>query len=167
MLREAKRHRPEAGQGEQPEAGRPVGAGQAQIGQQRRRREAVDDILWGRVGDRAGFAFGQVRGMSATSPPCARNSDEKSCTMASKLQRLFVKSRLRPEAEVELEPAQAHYLINVLRCKTGDEVLLFNGEDGEWRGAVSAMAKKKANLVVASRRGRKTKARICTISSRR
>jgi 16S rRNA (uracil1498-N3)-methyltransferase len=69
--------------------------------------------------------------------------------MASKLQRLFVKSRLRPAAEVELEPAQAHYLINVLRCKTGDHFLLFNGEDGEWRAAVGAMTRKKATLVLA------------------
>jgi 16S rRNA (uracil1498-N3)-methyltransferase len=69
--------------------------------------------------------------------------------MASKLQRLFVKSRLRPAAEVELEPAQAHYLINVLRCKTGDHFLLFNGEDGEWRAAMGAMTKKKATLVLA------------------
>jgi 16S rRNA (uracil1498-N3)-methyltransferase len=68
--------------------------------------------------------------------------------MASKLQRLFVKSRLRPAAEVELGPAQAHYLINVLRCKTGDHFLLFNGEDGEWRAAISAATKKKATLVV-------------------
>lgn len=69
--------------------------------------------------------------------------------MASKLQRLFVKSRLRPAAEVELEPAQAHYLINVLRCKSGDHFLLFNGEDGEWRAAMGAMTKKKATLVLA------------------
>jgi len=69
--------------------------------------------------------------------------------MASKLQRLFVKSRLRPAAEVELEPRQAHYLINVLRCKTGDHFLLFNGEDGEWRAAMGAMTKKKATLVLA------------------
>ena len=58
--------------------------------------------------------------------------------MKSKLQRLFVKSKLRPNAEIELGPQQAHYLINVLRCKPGDEVLLFNGEDGEWRGRIGS-----------------------------
>ena len=67
--------------------------------------------------------------------------------MASKLQRLFVKPRLRSTTEVKLEPAQAHYLINVLRCKTGDHFLLFNGQDGEWHAAVSAMTKKKGSLV--------------------
>ena len=72
--------------------------------------------------------------------------------MASKPQRLFVKSRLGPkseiETEIELEPAQAHYLINVLRCKAGDQVLLFNGIDGEWLGEVAAAGKKKAVVAV-------------------
>jgi 16S rRNA (uracil1498-N3)-methyltransferase len=76
--------------------------------------------------------------------------------MASKPQRLFVKSRLGPkpeikpeiETEIELEPAQAHYLINVLRCKAGDQVLLFNGVDGEWLGEVAAAGKKKAVVAV-------------------
>ncbi len=68
--------------------------------------------------------------------------------MPSKPQRLFVKSPLFAEAEVELDSAQAHYLINVLRCKAGDEVLLFNGRDGEWRGRLNAASKKKASVVV-------------------
>jgi 16S rRNA (uracil1498-N3)-methyltransferase len=64
--------------------------------------------------------------------------------MPSKPQRLFVTSDLAPGASVELDPAQAHYLINVLRCKTGEEILLFNGKDGEWLGGLSAAAKKRA-----------------------
>jgi 16S rRNA (uracil1498-N3)-methyltransferase len=64
--------------------------------------------------------------------------------MPSKPQRLFVTSDLAPGASVELDPAQAHYLINVLRCKTGEEILLFNGKDGEWLGGISAAAKKRA-----------------------
>jgi len=64
--------------------------------------------------------------------------------MPSKPQRLFVTSDLAPGASLELDPAQAHYLINVLRCKTGEEVLLFNGKDGEWLGGLSAAAKKRA-----------------------
>jgi 16S rRNA (uracil1498-N3)-methyltransferase len=64
--------------------------------------------------------------------------------MPSKPQRLFVTSDLAPGASVELDPAQAHYLINVLRCKTGEEVLLFNGKDGEWLGSLGAAAKKRA-----------------------
>jgi 16S rRNA (uracil1498-N3)-methyltransferase len=69
--------------------------------------------------------------------------------MASKPQRLFVGPRLEPEAEIELPPAQAHYLINVLRCKTGDEVLLFNGKDGEWLGRIAGAKKHKASVTLA------------------
>jgi 16S rRNA (uracil1498-N3)-methyltransferase len=71
--------------------------------------------------------------------------------MPSKPQRLFVKPPLIAQANIALEPPQAHYLINVLRCKTGDEVLLFNGRDGEWRGALSAATKKRAAVVIEER----------------
>jgi 16S rRNA (uracil1498-N3)-methyltransferase len=69
--------------------------------------------------------------------------------MPSKPQRLFVTSELAPGASVELGPTQAHYLINVLRCKTGEEVLLFNGKDGEWLGGLSAAVKKRAIVTLA------------------
>jgi 16S rRNA (uracil1498-N3)-methyltransferase len=46
--------------------------------------------------------------------------------------RLFVAAALEAGAQVPLSPAQAHYLTTVLRRKTGDHVLVFNGGDGEW-----------------------------------
>jgi 16S rRNA (uracil1498-N3)-methyltransferase len=67
--------------------------------------------------------------------------------MTQKLQRLFVETPLETGAELELAPAQAHYLINVLRSKPGDELLVFNGCDGEWRAAL-IFAKSKAYLFV-------------------
>jgi 16S rRNA (uracil1498-N3)-methyltransferase len=66
--------------------------------------------------------------------------------MPSKLQRLFVKSPLQAGAEIELAPAQAHYLLNVLRLKAGDKLLVFNGEEGEWCGELTATARKQARL---------------------
>jgi 16S rRNA (uracil1498-N3)-methyltransferase len=68
--------------------------------------------------------------------------------MPSKLYRLFVKSRLGPGAELTLDGEQAHYLVNVLRLKPGDKVLLFNGEDGEWLARLSAANKKKAQAML-------------------
>jgi 16S rRNA (uracil1498-N3)-methyltransferase len=67
--------------------------------------------------------------------------------MPSQLQRLFVKSPLRAGAEIALGPEQAHYLLNVLRLKTGDRILVFNGTDGEWCAELAAVGKKKAALV--------------------
>jgi 16S rRNA (uracil1498-N3)-methyltransferase len=50
--------------------------------------------------------------------------------------RLCVSAPLRADAEIALEPGQAHYLLTVLRLKDGDAVLIFNGRDGEWRAAL-------------------------------
>ena len=66
--------------------------------------------------------------------------------MGSKPQRLYVQQSLEPRTEIELDRAQAHYLITVLRCKAGDEVLVFNGKDGEWLGEIVGLAKKQALL---------------------
>ena len=57
--------------------------------------------------------------------------------MPSKPQRLFVTAKLEPGATIALGKDQAHYLRNVLRLKQGDNLLLFNGRDGEWRLIVS------------------------------
>ncbi|MGH6831711.1 MAG: RNA methyltransferase PUA domain-containing protein, partial [Methyloceanibacter sp.] len=66
--------------------------------------------------------------------------------MSSKLQRLFVNSRLETGAEIVLPKDQAHYLGNVLRLKPGERLLLFNGKDGEWCGELSAIGRKEAQL---------------------
>ena len=88
--------------------------------------------------------------------------------MPSKPQRLFVTSDLAPGASVELDPAQAHYLINVLRCKTGEEVLLFNGKDGEWLGRLERGGQETAqSLPLPSRPGSKFRRLTCIICSRR
>ena len=68
--------------------------------------------------------------------------------MPSQLQRLFVKSALHAGAEIALESEQAHYLRNVLRLKPGDEILLFNGVDGEWCANLTDAGKKKAEARV-------------------
>jgi 16S rRNA (uracil1498-N3)-methyltransferase len=56
--------------------------------------------------------------------------------------RLYVSLRLAAGAGIALDPAQANYLGNVLRLKTGDSVLVFNGRDGEWRGALARTGKR-------------------------
>jgi 16S rRNA (uracil1498-N3)-methyltransferase len=66
--------------------------------------------------------------------------------MSSKPQRLFVTSKLEPGATIALGRDQAHYLVNVLRLKQGDNLLLFNGRDGEWWAELGAIGKKQAEL---------------------
>ena len=61
--------------------------------------------------------------------------------------RLLVHTGLKEGASVDLDRAQANYLLNVLRLKAGDEVLVFNGRDGEWQAALSVEGRKAAALL--------------------
>ena len=63
--------------------------------------------------------------------------------------RLFVHQPLSEGAVVEPEAEQAHYLTKVMRRQVGDEVLLFNGVDGEWRAILSEATKRGCRLTVA------------------
>jgi len=65
-----------------------------------------------------------------------------------RMQRLFVPHELSAGAEIEADPQQSHYLLNVLRLAEGAEILLFNGRDGEWSAAVSGRARKAVRLKV-------------------
>ncbi|MEX6508914.1 16S rRNA (uracil(1498)-N(3))-methyltransferase [Jiella sp. M17.18] len=61
--------------------------------------------------------------------------------------RLFVEARLAEGAAVAVSPAQANYLLAVMRLAEGASVLAFNGGDGEWRCELAQPAKKKAELI--------------------
>ena len=65
------------------------------------------------------------------------------------LPRLFVRDALAQGAGVELDPAQAHYLGNVMRLKEGAELLVFDGASGEWLARVADAGKKRMRLTVA------------------
>src|SRR5688572_436973 len=66
-------------------------------------------------------------------------------------QRLFVRSPLEAGAEIEAERHQANYLLNVLRLRPADSILLFNGRDGEWRAHIAGPARRGCRLVVDER----------------
>jgi len=51
--------------------------------------------------------------------------------------RLFVDAPFAPDGSLPLDRSQSNYLGNVLRLGAGDQVLVFNGRDGEWRSAIS------------------------------
>lgn len=61
-------------------------------------------------------------------------------------QRLYCDAALFNGAELTLDRDQSHYLINVLRYQTGQDVLIFNGVDGEFRASISVADRKKAQL---------------------
>src|SRR5206468_2482785 len=70
------------------------------------------------------------------------------------LPRLFVRAALGAGASVELDAGQANYLGNVLRLGAGAEVLLFDGNSGEWIARIAEAGKKRMTLAV-ERRTRK------------
>jgi len=56
--------------------------------------------------------------------------------------RLFVTADLAQDHALALDLGQSRYLTAVMRRDVGDEVLVFNGRDGEWRGAVEVAGKR-------------------------
>jgi 16S rRNA (uracil1498-N3)-methyltransferase len=56
--------------------------------------------------------------------------------------RLYLDAPLAPRQTVDLDRSQANYLANVLRLKSGDSALVFNGRDGEWRAELAGQGKR-------------------------
>ncbi len=63
-----------------------------------------------------------------------------------RMQRLFVAEDLAEGRAFEAGKDQFNYLANVLRMQEGQEVLLFNGRDGEWKAHLQFPSKKKIVL---------------------
>ena len=68
--------------------------------------------------------------------------------MARKRQRLFVSGGLESGAEIACGSDQANYLLNVLRLSPGDEILLFDGGNGEWLARLAASGRGHCVLAV-------------------
>jgi 16S rRNA (uracil1498-N3)-methyltransferase len=67
------------------------------------------------------------------------------------LPRLFVRGALAEGARIDLDAGQANYLGNVMRLGEGAEVLLFDGNSGEWLGRIAEAGKKRIALMVERR----------------
>jgi 16S rRNA (uracil1498-N3)-methyltransferase len=61
-------------------------------------------------------------------------------------QRLFVDADLKAGALIPCGPDRANYLRNVLRLGASEEILVFNGRDGEWRARLSELGKRRCIL---------------------
>ncbi len=62
--------------------------------------------------------------------------------------RLHTDAALARGGAIKLDRDPANYLLNVLRLKGGDAVLLFNGRDGEWRATLEVAGKRAVSLLV-------------------
>ncbi|CAL79757.1 conserved hypothetical protein [Bradyrhizobium sp. ORS 278] len=64
--------------------------------------------------------------------------------------RLFVDAPLIEGGAVALDRNQSNYLGNVLRLGAGDQVLVFNGREGEWQATIAG--RKRADLLTIQQR---------------
>lgn len=62
--------------------------------------------------------------------------------------RLFIDRAFAVDGALPLEREQANYLLNVLRFKADDAVLVFNGRDGEWLASLVPEGRKQATLAL-------------------
>ena len=65
--------------------------------------------------------------------------------------RLHVAEALVAGRRIALAPRAAHYLLRVMRRRPGDGVLVFNGRDGEWRGAIDEAGRRGCAVVLTER----------------
>ncbi len=62
--------------------------------------------------------------------------------------RLFIPASLKMNVEIHLSLNHAHFLGKVLRLKVGDRITVFNENDGEWAGVLTALKKHNALLAL-------------------
>ena len=65
--------------------------------------------------------------------------------------RVYLDAPLAAGLAVSFDRGQANYLLNVLRLKDGNTVLLFNGRDGEWQARLAGTGKRALTGVVGER----------------
>jgi 16S rRNA (uracil1498-N3)-methyltransferase len=69
-----------------------------------------------------------------------------------RLSRIYTTQSLSPNISLELGDEPAHYISKVLRLRPGDELLLFNGTDGEYLAQIHTVEKKSLTLRLHERR---------------
>jgi len=72
--------------------------------------------------------------------------DEPGEATTAPMIRLFIPHDLAAGAEMALDAGQSRYLAAVMRQAVGDELLLFNGRDGEWRATITVVGKRAVGV---------------------
>jgi 16S rRNA (uracil1498-N3)-methyltransferase len=73
-------------------------------------------------------------------------------TPAMRLTRVYVDADLHSGGSVELARETASHLAKVLRARSGDEVILFNGHGREYRGVIDAVRGARVSVAVGAAR---------------
>jgi len=62
--------------------------------------------------------------------------------------RLFVADDLAAGISIQPSKEQQHYLLNVMRCRDGETLLVFNGRDGEWQAEIRRAGRRNCQLAI-------------------
>lgn len=62
--------------------------------------------------------------------------------------RIFQQAALSPGISLTLDHQASHHLFRVLRAKTGDAIVIFNGEGGEYNAVITQIDKKKLEVKI-------------------
>ena len=65
--------------------------------------------------------------------------------------RIYLASELASGNECEITGQQAHHLLKVLRCRSGDPVTLFNGDGSNYAGIILSTSRNSLRMRVDSR----------------
>lgn len=65
-----------------------------------------------------------------------------------RISRIYYSEALTPNSVVELVDATAHYLLQVLRVRVGDTIVLFNGDGADYVADIQTVQKKKITVLI-------------------
>ncbi len=65
-----------------------------------------------------------------------------------RIPRVYVRHTLASNSTIELDEAASHYLAKVLRMQAGRELVLFNGEGGEYAAQITQVTKKSVAVAL-------------------
>src|ERR1700733_13737772 len=71
---------------------------------------------------------------------------------AVRLTRVYLEDDLTPGSVLELPPHTTSHLIQVLRARSGDELILFNGDGREFAGAIQTVRGSRVSVAVGDAR---------------
>jgi 16S rRNA (uracil1498-N3)-methyltransferase len=78
--------------------------------------------------------------------------DPHFCAHLMRLTRVYVDATLTPGASVELARDSAAHLAKVLRARSGDEIVLFNGDGREFTGAIDTVRGSRVSASIGAAR---------------
>jgi len=70
--------------------------------------------------------------------------------MTTTLPRIYINSDLAVNSVLELSGKQYNYLVNVMRKRSDDCIIVFNSEDGEFKGVIQEISKKFLQIKLAN-----------------